>query len=186
MRWDQLFADLEAQADAVALAERGAEADERARIELARVELVDRLAPAVGTVVRVRCPSGVLVGGTLTRVGAGWLLIDEPAQRQALVAVPAVVSVSGLGRLTAPAHSLGVVASRLGFAYALRAIARDRSGVRIDLVDGAALDGTVDRVGADFIELAIHAAGEARRRAEVREVLIVALGAVAVVRRDGE
>jgi hypothetical protein len=184
MRWDQLFADLEAQADALDLLERGGEIDERARIELSRVALFDRLRPGVGQVVRVRCPAGVTVGGRLVRVGAQWLLVDEAGGRQALVVASAIMVVSGLGRLAASPGSQGVVESRLGLAHALRGIARDRSPVRLELVDGTSLDGTIDRVGADFVELAAHAAGEARRRAEVRELVVVATAALAVVRRD--
>jgi hypothetical protein len=66
----------------------------------------------------------------------------------------------------------------------LRGIVRDRSVVRLHLRDGVILDGTVDRVGGDFLELAMHAAGELRRRKEVREVMVVALAAVVALRRD--
>jgi hypothetical protein len=182
VRWELLFADLEAQIAALELADRAGEIEERARLELARVQLVDRLGAAVGARVRIRCRAGVAVAGILTRVGAHWLLIDEPAGRQALVALAAVLSVTGLGR--SGAQPLGAVESRLGLAYALRGIARDRSGVRIDLIDGTSVDGTIDRVGADFVELAVHAAGELRRAAEVREVAIIALAAIGVVRRQ--
>jgi hypothetical protein len=184
-RWDGLFDDLEAQVQALDLAERAGEVDERARIELARIRLIDRLRPAIGLALRVRCAADITVAGRLVRVGSQWLLIEEPARRQALVTLAAIVSVSGLSRLAAAPDSEGVIESRLGLAHALRGIARDRSPVRIDLLDGTGLAGTIDRVGADFIELASHAAGEARRRAEVREVLVVAVAALAVVRRDG-
>jgi hypothetical protein len=68
----------------------------------------------------------------------------------------------------------------------LRAISRDRSPARIELVDGSAIDGTIDRVGADFIEVAAHAPGEYRRRGEVRGVMLAAVGHIAVVRRDAD
>ena len=48
MRWEALFADLEAQADAEAAAELAAEVGERTRIEAAALHLVDRLRPAQG------------------------------------------------------------------------------------------------------------------------------------------
>ena len=47
MRWEQLFADLEAQSEALAVRERAGEVDELARAELSRVALVDRLSPSV-------------------------------------------------------------------------------------------------------------------------------------------
>jgi hypothetical protein len=194
VRWDELFADLEAQVVAGAVAQRADEIDERARIEFARIHLVQRLRPAVGQVIRIRCPAGVTVQGVLVRMGEQWLLVDEASGRQALVSLAGVVAVSGLGRLAAPPvvpgesgderqAAVALVESRLGMTHALRAIARDRSAVRIELVDGSGIDGTIDRVGADFLEIAVHAAGELRRRAAVREVVIVAIAALAVVRR---
>lgn len=184
MRWDLLFADLEAQASAIETAERSGEVDERVRIELGRVRLVERLGPAVGLEVRVRCSAAVTVAGALRRTGAQWLLIDEVGGREALVVLTAVMMVTGAGRRSAAPGSMDRIESRLGLAHALRGIARDRSSVRLDLIDGSSLDGTIDRVGADYLELALHNPGEARRRSEVRELAVVALAAVAVVRRQ--
>jgi hypothetical protein len=186
MRWDGLFADLEAQAAAFETAERAIEVDERARAEVAYLRLRDRLRPAVGLPVRIRSAAGASAAGTLTRVGSQWLLVDEPAGREAVVVIAAIISVSGLGRLSATPDSEGVVESRLGLTHVLRGVARNRSAVRIHLVDASILDGTIDRVGADFVELAAHAAGELRRRAAVRDVVLVAISAIVMVRRDGE
>ncbi|HZE48427.1 MAG TPA: hypothetical protein VE074_02630, partial [Jatrophihabitantaceae bacterium] len=61
---------------------------------------------------------------------------------------------------------------------------RDRSAVRIGDRSGVTIDGTIDRLGADFIEVAEHAAGESRRPADVRDVLVIPLAALAVVRRS--
>lgn len=196
MRWDALFADLEAQADALAVAERAAEIETRTRGELATLTVVDRLAGSVGAPVRLRLDGGVQVAGRLARVGPDWLLVDEGAGREVLVVTGRVLAVRGLGRLTAVpgATSAGVAASaaatvtaRLGLRQALRGIARDRSIVRLllavnDAADGA-VDGTIDRVGADFVELAAHPAGEARRQRDVREVELVPLSALVAVRR---
>jgi hypothetical protein len=54
--------------------------------------------------------------------------------------------------------------------------------VQVVLRDGGMSAGTVDRVGADFFELAQHPLEEPRRAAAVRGVLAVALDAVAVIR----
>jgi hypothetical protein len=185
VRWDGLFADLEAQADGLAAAERSAEVEERVRIEVGQIGLVDRLRPAVGGLLRVRCLGGLALTGRLQRVGVEWCLIDEGAGREAILATQAMVAVSGLGRLSAPACSAGLVQSRLGIRHVLRGVARDRSTLRIHLIDGSIVDGTLDRVGADFVEIAAHPAGELRRRAEVLEVLVLAIATIAVVRRDG-
>ncbi len=48
MRWDDLFADLEAQAEALLVAERDAEVAELTRLETSRLELARRLRPRRG------------------------------------------------------------------------------------------------------------------------------------------
>jgi hypothetical protein len=128
--------------------------------------------------------SGVgIIAGTLREVGPDWLLLADPFDRESLVAAPAVTSVAGLGRHSAARGSEGRVAARLTLRWALRRLARDRSEVAVFLADGTELSGTVDRVGADFVELAEHLAGEARRSAAVRGVRALPLHGLAVLRR---
>jgi hypothetical protein len=50
-------------------------------------------------------------------------------------------------------------------------------------VDGRSLTGTPDRVGADFVDLALHDPAEPPRRTEVRSRATVSLAAIACVRR---
>lgn len=203
MRWDALFADLEAQADALAQAERAAEVETRTRGEAATLTVADRLRASVGSPVRLRLGGGLLVSGRLARVGPDWLLLEEGPGREVLVVTAQVLTVRGLGRLTAVPAAVGTagpaafVEARLGLRHALRGIARDRSVVRLLLTgapgaaasgtgtagESGAVDGTIDRVGADFVELAVHAPGEARRHRDVREVELVPLGALVAVRR---
>ena len=185
MRWDGLFADLEAQADALSAAERSAEVEERTRLEVGRGALVDRLRPAVGDHLQFNCVGPLIVRGELRRLGADWCLVEEGAGREALVALSAVCVVAGLRRLSAPADSANRVEARFGLRQLLRGVARDRSAVRLRLRDASTLDGTLDRVGADFVEVAAHPAGEARRRSQVQATLIVPIEAIAVVGRDG-
>lgn len=182
MRWDDLFADLEAQSDALEVAERAAEVAERTRIEVGGIALRDRLAAALGASVRLQLLGGRVPAGTLVRVGPDWLLLGEAAGRECVVATAAITSVAGVGR-SADAGPGGAVWAKLGLRSALRGIARDRSPVRIDLISGEAIDATLDRVGADFVEAARHAPGEPRRRGEVREVVLLPFGALAAVSR---
>jgi hypothetical protein len=183
VRWDDLFADLEAQADALEVAERAAEVSERARIELGALGLIDRLRGAIGGPVRLRVAADLRIAGTLQRVGSDWLLVDEGVGREALVAMAAIHAVQGLGRVSAVPGADGAVPAKLGLRSALRGIARDRSAVRLHYGDGQVLDATIDRVGADFVEVARHAAHETRRRGEVREIVLVPIAGLAAIRR---
>jgi hypothetical protein len=183
MRWDALFADLEAQAAVFEQAERAAEVEERTRGELAAIGVGDRLRAGLGTAVRVRLPGGRVITGVVQRVGPDWLLLGDDSGHESVVRLGALLGVAGLTRYTAVPGSAGMVAGRLGLRSVLRGIARDRSAVRIELVDGTTVDATIDRVGADFVEVAVHPAGEPRRRADVRDVEVIPFGAVAAVRR---
>ncbi len=183
MRWDELFADLEAQAAALARAELAGEVDERTRGEVGTLSLLDRVRAAVDTPLRWHVQGGLTITGAVTRVGPDWVLVDELDGREAVVVLAHVLRLRGLARYSAVPDSLGAVDSRLGLRHALRGIARDRSTARVHLIDGTVLDATLDRIGADFVEVATHAAGEVRRRGEVREIETVPLGAITAVRR---
>lgn len=185
MRWEGLFADLEAQAAALEQAERAAEVEERTRGEVAALTVRDRLRGAVGNELRLRVRGGEMLAGTVRRVGPDWLLLDEGGGRETVVVTGAVVSVRGLGRYSAVPGTGGVVDSRLGLRSVLRGIARDRSTARLLLADGNAVDATIDRVGGDFVEVATHATAEPRRRADVRDVELIPVAALVAVRRSG-
>jgi hypothetical protein len=182
MRWEQLFADLEALAAEQEAAAEHAEEASRARAEYGQVRLADRLRGASGAEVSVRCRGAGELRGRLVDVGVDWLLLVDAQAREVLVATEAVTAVAGLVAATAAAEELGQVARRLDLRRALRGLARDRATVSCLLEDGAVLAGTLDRVGADFVELAEHPVDQPRRRAAVTAVRAVPLRAVVAVR----
>lgn len=184
MRWDALFADLDAQALSLERAERAGEVDERTRAELGATTVTDRLRASIGAPLRVQCDGAATLHGALTRVGPDWLLLDEGAGRESLVAAHAVLTVGGLTRFSAVPDSMDVVQSRLGLWFVLRRIARDRSPVRLLLRDGAQVGATIDRVGSDFVEVAMHAVAEPRRHGAVREIRLIPSHALVAVRRE--
>jgi hypothetical protein len=181
VRWDRLFADLEAQLSEAEAAGRSGEVADRSRGEVARLRLVDRLRPATGQGVGVVTRGGT-VHGVLLQVTGSWLLLEEDGGREVLVPVPQVLAVSGLGDRSAEPGSEGAVAARLGLGTALRGLARDRAPVRLVLLGGSDLAGTLDRVGADFVELVEHPGGEPRRRSAVRRAWQVPFAALVMVR----
>ena len=181
MRWQRLFDDLEGQFAAAEAAELAGEVAERSRTEVGRVRLADRLRAAASAELVVHVPGLGPLRGRLVDAGVDWLLLEEPGARELLVPLAAVLGVTGTGPRTA-APDDGPVARRLDLRWALRGLARSRTGVVLGLVDGSSVSGTLDRVGADHLDLAEHAAGEARRAGAVRAVRLVPLSALAVVR----
>src|SRR6476660_6099916 len=98
MRWQQLFADLQAQFEAEEAAAERAESASRARAEIGSVTLAQRLGGALGSPVSLRCGAAGSVAGVLADVGVDWLLLEDDRGRSSLVATAAVRAVSGLGR----------------------------------------------------------------------------------------
>ena len=149
MRWESLFADMEAQLAAGRLADVRADVAELARAERASITLAARARSSVGRPVRVLVGNDVLEGQLLD-AAPEWLLLATSSVRRALVPVAAAVAVDGLAPHAAP--SAGAVESRLGLGHALRALARDRVAVRVR-AGGADLTGRIERVGADHLDL---------------------------------
>jgi hypothetical protein len=182
VRWDALFADLESQFAAMHDSDMYGEVADRIRAEMGRITVLDRLRGALGTVVRLDLLGSRTVAGELVRVGKDCLLVASGRTEEWLVSVAAVTAVHGLGPWADQAES--TVSGRLGLTHLLRGIARDRSPVTVFCAGAEqAVSGTIDRVGADFLELAEHPLDTPRRRAEVSNVRLVPLAALVAVRR---
>lgn len=182
MRWNALFADLESQFAALEGGDLYGEVADRIRTEVGRIALLDRLRAAVGTVVRIDLVNGRSVRGELLRVGKDCVLIVSGRSEEWLVPAVALAAVHGLDPWAERAED--PIAAKLGLAHLLRGIARDRSPVTVYAVGGdQPVSGTIDRVGADFIELAEHPLDVPRRRGEVSNHRLVPTAALIAIRR---
>ena len=180
MRWARLFDDLGGQLEAAEQAERAAEAADLRRLEVSRVTLEQRLAGAVGANITLSVEGIGALPGVLTQGGAGWALLQGAAGLETLVALSAVVSAVDLPSAIGPADDEPDRA--LGLGFVLRRLARDRLTVTVVARTGETCTGTIDRVGADFLDVAEHPADRPRRSGEVRRVRTVPFSSLAVVR----
>jgi hypothetical protein len=180
MRWELLFADLEALADATERAAFDADVADRARSERAALRLADRLrAHAEGSSpMAIWLSDGSRLTARVLDVGADWVLLEDTGQ--VVVPLVAVIGIEGLTRATGGEPT--TLARRVGLTVVLRRLARDRATVRVGTVDRTSAVGTVDRVGADHLDLALHAQDEFRRPGTVRAVRVIPLTAVVQVR----
>ena len=176
----RVFDELEAEFEAGLRREAEQEALAAVRAEVGATVLWEQLARRTGgqatALAGARAFRGVVVASypeflVLRAVdGTEHLVRYGPAVSIALPADPPAL------RPAPPA-----AARRYQFALALRELARRREPVRVELVDGARCDGTIEAVGSDYLEVAEHDLGEARRRAAVRARRFVGLAAVVAV-----
>ncbi|GIG28241.1 hypothetical protein [Cellulomonas marina] len=164
MRWEALFADLEAQAAAEERAEALVAVPDLVRAERASVLLADRLRASRGAPLVVTAGSRTWAGAVLD-AASEWLLLAPSEHRRVLVVLAAVRTVRGLGR--AAGAPPGRVEGRLGLTAALRGLARDRVRVRVLLRDDAddadGVVGRLDAVYADHVDLLPDEAAGGRR-----------------------
>lgn len=183
MRWDALFEDMEAQLASERLLGLESEISERARMEMAVIDVSDRLRGAIGQKIDVTLRSGTQVSGTLSHVGSESLVLDE-GPHQWLVPVTAVLTYRGLGRQARAGQS--TASQRLGLASALRMLARDRAELAVHLLESAReermMRGVIDRVGRDHFDLAVMLPGEVRRSGNVASVATIPFQSLAALR----
>jgi len=209
VRWDNLFDDLESQlAHELSADELDIQAEEE-RLRLARLGLRDRLLAihAGGgspddRMLRLALTDGSRACVVPSNFGRDWFSGDlaSPSGRWSSCVVPiAAIAALSLSRqqvlrsLEAPTPGDGVpsaapsaLSERLGLSLVLRDLCRRRAAVEIALIGGAAggtrVHGTIDRVGRDHLDLAVHDRTSARRERAVTEIRIVPLAQIALVR----
>ncbi len=192
MRWDHLFDDLEGQLERELNAEEQDLVAEEERLRLSRLGLRDRLRALYGAgsgPVAITLSTGTRVLVALDSFGRDWLsaeVLDGPVPRgRCIIPTAAIASISvASGRVAASldgdARAEASLALRLGLPFVLRDLCRRRRAV--DLVAAhATVHGTIDRVGRDHLDLAVHEPDTARRANQVAEVLVVPLTSLVLV-----
>jgi sRNA-binding regulator protein Hfq len=176
----QVFDELEAEFEEGLRQEAEQQTVAAVRAELGATVLWEQLARRVGTEMVAFAATQVLRGSAVASYpeflvlrgadGAEHLIRYGPAVSVALPAEPAPLR-----------PTPGPAVRRYQLALALRELARRREPVRVHLVDGTSLAGTIEAVGSDYLEVAEHDLGEARRRPAVRARRFIGFAAVAAV-----
>lgn len=187
MRWDELFADLEGQLEhGLGAEEREAELEEE-RLRIGRTTLRDRIAAVGAEPLTVRLVDGSLVDLVPRTIGRDWAsgdLVGSAAQVVLpLQAVAALLPTPAQVERSLEPVSLGAVTDRIGLAFVLRDLARRRRTLQLTTPTGV-LTGTVDRVGKDHLDLAVHPADGWRRASAVARIEVLALSRLLLVRVD--
>lgn len=199
MRWDNLFDDLEGQLEHELSAEELDVRAEEERLRLGRLSLRDRIA-AVHEGQGRDAADGIqlfLTSGAPLRVrpvtfGRDWFSADvlDDSSRSSQVIVPMASIGSVVFTRPQSAVSLGATPSelsqtslpaRLTLSFVLRDLCRRRSALEVHTPLGP-LHGTIDRVGRDHVDIAVHEVGEARRESAVLQCRAVPLTQILLVR----
>lgn len=199
MRWDNLFDDLEGQLEQELGAEESDLRAEEERLRLGRLSLRDRLTSlfeagdgSADCAVRVTLINGSTIVVRPRTFGRDWLsgdIVDESVHRAQCILPIAAISGLVLTReqvtssLEASSDGGAVpgLSRRLGLAFMLRDLCRRRCAVEFTLGDGI-LTGTIDRVGRDHFDVAVHEAGSVRRESLVSQYRIVSFSRLLLVR----
>lgn len=175
-----VFDELEAEFDAGLRQEAEQETVAAVRAELGSTVLWEQLARRVGSEMVAHAGARVLRGRAVASYPE-FLVLRSPDGAEHLVRYGPDVSVALAAEPPSLRPAPGPAVARYQFALALRELARRREPVRIDLTNGTTVNGTVEVVGSDYLEVAEHDPGEARRRAAVRARRFVGFAAVAAV-----
>jgi len=194
MRWDRFFEDIEDQLESEWEAERAALDSEAERLRLSKLSLHERFAALVGADASavVELVDGTVLGAPVTALGADWLLVS-PWQTRAGAALVPLASVTAVRmphaeilRTARPGDAAvkSPVSRRATFGFAVRDLVRRRVGVTVHVSSGRVFAGTIDRAGADHLDLALHDTGSPRRRAEVTAYRIIPFSSIAWIGVD--
>jgi hypothetical protein len=193
VRWDRFFDDLEGQLASEWEAERAALDTEAERLRLSRVSLRERLMTLAEHEPADEAPSFEVADGTVlsahvSGVGTDWVALEGGRSGALVLPFSSIAAIgmphADLLRSARPGPLRGPLAERLTLGFVLRDLVRRRVAVALHLTSGRMLAGTIDRAGADHLDLAIHEPGAPRRASEVTGHRIVLFEAIAWIRID--
>lgn len=199
MRWDNLFDDLESQLEHGLTAEEIDLEAEEERLRLARMSLRERILSlhesgdtGGSSTIRMQLVGGATIVVRPLLFGKDWFSAElvEESQRhsQCIVPLGAIAGLllsreqvqSSLMASAVPESGRGLSA-RLGLAFVLRDLCRRRRAIEIHFAGGV-VHGTIDRVGRDHLDLAVHEPGTPRRENEVSHYRVIPLSQVLLAR----
>ncbi|MEQ1735330.1 MAG: hypothetical protein ABL886_02725 [Rhodoglobus sp.] len=194
MRWDHLFDDIEAQLERELSAEEQDLVAEEERLRLGRLAVRDRLRALHASSTEplsITLKTGSRLLMSVEGFGRDWVsvdVIDGPVRRgPCLVPIASITSISlPPGRVAASldaerdARAEASLALRLGLPFVLRDLCRRRRSVEL-VTAHATTRGTIDRVGRDHLDLAVHEPGSPRRVGQISEVAVVPLASLVLV-----
>jgi hypothetical protein len=203
MRWDRLFDDLEGQLEHELSAEELDQHAEEERLRLGRLSLRDRFLAVhehAGRGAEYSIAVQLRTGEPLTlhpsSFGRDWFAADivDGTVRRGTHAVQCIVPLAAVGALLLTRDQVeasltplasdsgpGSLSARLTLPFVLRDLCRRRAGVDLRTPTGD-VHGTIDRVGRDHLDLAVHEADRPRRESSVQQYRVVPLDQLLLVR----
>ena len=197
MRWDSLFDDLESQLEHELHAEELDRRAEDQRLRLGRLTLRDRLQTFSGSSTRrAKIVLELVTGSTIVVLpqafGRDWMSGDlvspDGASAACVVPLDAITGVllpkENLARsLSVPDREVPRITDRIGLNFVLRDLCRRRVYVQLHESGstGSVYGGTIDRVAADHVDLAVHEHGAPRRERNVSHLRIVPVRAIGLI-----
>lgn len=183
MRWDLLFADLEAQMDAASQLDLERRVNELARVEASQLTLSEALRGSVNSRLSIVLGNGTAFHGLVVKVEPQWVLLNEGG-RSVILPLAKILRVQGIGAQRAK------TTSNIPFtlAAALRVLARNRAMVVLDLdgARGASVRGVLDQVGADYVQLLQLADGVGRDGGNRQGSVVVPIAALSSIASSAE
>jgi hypothetical protein len=177
----RVFEELEAEFEAGMRLEAEQETVAALRAEIGETVLWEQLARRAGARA-VAHAAGRRFRGVVIASYPEFLVLHGGDGAEHLIRYGPATSVALPAETATPLQPTPAAATRrYRLAMALRELARRREPVRVELVDGGRVDGTIEAVGSDYLEIAEHDPGEARRRRAVKARRFVGLAAVAAV-----